>query len=322
MKLEDITDIAVIGAGIMGSGIAQGFAQAGFSVRLIDQAASALDGAHTQIQANLELLEAHGLLKDEIPDILERIKPHLLADLDTVVSGCQFVVESIPEVLDLKKALFARLGNAAPKEAILASNTGSLTMTPMADGVNNPQRVVGLHYFNPAHIIPAVEIHRAKQTSRETLDLTRALMVRAGKTPALVRKEVPGFIVNRLQGAVEREVDYLLDEGIVTPEDLDAVLKASYGFRLACLGPMEAEDVIGLDTAERVSDLIYKTLSNRTEAAESLREKVRRGELGIKSGKGWYDYSGRDIQEIRNDINTHLLMQLKVFHQITRKKEA
>lgn len=314
MELKDINNIAVIGAGTMGIGIAQNFAQSGFKVHLIDQDIGVLDQSKSQIESNLELFKEHDLLSESITAIVNRFETHALKDLNKVVSKCQFVVECIPEILEAKKMLFSKL-NSAPNNIILASNTSTFTMTQISECVDCPERVVGLHYFNPAHIMPAVEIHRASQTSQETVDLTRALMLKTGKIPALVLKEVPGFIVNRLQGAVEREVDYLLDEGIVSPEDLDAIVKASYGFRLACLGPMEAEDVIGLDTSERVSDMIFKELSNKTEASPGLREKVKKGELGIKSGKGWYDYQSRDQQEILNGINTRLLQQLSLFNR-------
>jgi 3-hydroxyacyl-CoA dehydrogenase len=140
-------------------------------------------------------------------------------------------------------------------------------------------------------------------------------MVRVGKKPVIVQKAVPGFIINRLTGAMEREIDYLIDEGIVTAEDLDTAVKASYGFRLACLGPMEAEDMIGLDTSARVSARMFKVLSNRTEPSPKLLEKVDKGELGIKSGKGWYDYSGKTREEIGDSINRRLLKQLVLFRE-------
>ena len=139
-------------------------------------------------------------------------------------------------------------------------------------------------------------------------------MLRVGKKPVMVRKEVPGFIVNRLTGALEREIDYLLDEGIVTPEDLDTALKGSIGFRLACLGPMEIEDMIGLDTAMRVSSRVFKVLSNATEPSVKLVEKVNKGELGIKTGKGWYDYTGKTITEINDERNRKLLQELAAYN--------
>jgi len=175
---------------------------------------------------------------------------------------------------------------------------------------------VGLHYFNPAHIIPAVEIHRGKETSDEVVKLTRDLMIKTGKKPVMVRKSVPGFVINRLTGALEREVAYLIDEGIVTPEDLDIAVKSSYGFRLSCMGPMSQADMIGLDTCARVSANVFKVLSNRTDPSPALLEKVKNGELGIKSGKGWYNYAGQTREEINDKINRRLLKQLALFRSV------
>ncbi len=173
--------------------------------------------------------------------------------------------------------------------------------------------MIGIHYFNPAHIIPLVEIHRGSACSDATYEETKTLLEASGKKTVLVRVERPGFIVNRLMGALEREIDYLLDEGIVTPEDLDVAVKSSTGFRFACLGPMEVEDMIGLDIAATVSGRVFKGLSNATEPSPMLLEKVERGELGIKAGKGWYDYSGRTRAEVLEEKNAKLLPQLKLF---------
>ena len=144
------------------------------------------------------------------------------------------------------------------------------------------------------------------------------LMIRTGKKPVMVQKTVPGFIINRLTGAMEREIDYLIDEGIVTPEDLDIAVKASYGFRLACMGPMAQEDLIGLDTSARVSANVFKLLSSKTEPSPVLLEKVKKGELGIKSGKGWYDYSGKTRDEVNDTINRRLLKQLALFRSVEK----
>jgi 3-hydroxyacyl-CoA dehydrogenase len=160
-----------------------------------------------------------------------------------------------------------------------------------------------------------VEIHRGKKTLEKTVETARELMLKIGKKPVLVRKTMPGFIVNRLTGALEREIDYLLDEGVVTPEELDMAIKGSIGFRMACLGPQETEDMIGLDTAMMVSKRIYRVLSNATEPSNQLVEKVQKGELGIKSGKGWYDYKGKSSNEVLNENNRKLLQQLAVFRQ-------
>ena len=312
MKVEDINRVVVFGAGVMGMGIAQSFAQAGFSVHLVDQGAEILDQAISLIANNLRLFKEYDLLNENPESIRSRIMPYASNDFDRAVAGCDFVVESISESLDLKRELFARL-DSLPEEVVLTSNTSSLTISTIAEGMKSAFRVAGLHYFNPAHIMPAVEIHPGQHTSEHAMSLSRELMLRVGKKPVLVRKEISGCVINRLQGAVEREIDHLLDEGIVTPEDLDVAVKASYGFRLSCLGPMEAEDIIGLDLAARVSDRIFKLLSNRTEVSPMLLEKVKKGEIGVKSGKGWYDYTGRTREEISDKVNRRLLRQLALY---------
>ena len=318
MTIGNISIVAVIGAGIMGEGIAQNFAQAGLSVRLVDEKKAILDACLHQIEANLNLFQDFNLLHEDPSQVKARISPFLSEDLAGAVKASGFIVEALPEVLDLKRALLSTLDSLNP-EAILASNTSSLTISQIAQGSQDPGRVVGAHYFNPAHIIPLVELHRGKETRDEVVEATRALLMKAGKVPVIVRKEVPGFIVNRIQGAMEREIDFLIDEGIVTPEDLDMAAKASYGFRLACMGPMEAEDMIGLDTAFRVSGRLYKTLSNRTIPSPTLAAKVEKGELGLKSGAGWYDYRDRTQEQVKEEINRKLLEQLTLFFSRQKK---
>jgi 3-hydroxybutyryl-CoA dehydrogenase len=311
--------VAIIGGGIMGIGIAQNFAQAGLAVKLVDVNREILDSAMAQIQTNVNLFQEYRLIQESASEIISRIDPVLIDLLEQVMEDCDYVAEAVPESLEIKKTLFSRLEKCSSR-AILASNTSSYTVNELVTGMKNPERVIGVHYFNPAHILPVVEIHWGEKTSKEVVNLARELMLRVGKKPVLVRKTLPGFIVNRLTGALEREIDYLLDEGVVTPEDLDIAVKGSIGFRMACLGPQETEDMIGLDTSMRVSRRVYRTLSNSTEPSPQLVAKVEAGELGIKSGKGWYDYSSRPRTKVVDENNRRLLQQLAVF--IAREKGA
>lgn len=315
MSDKEIRTVGVIGAGVMGVGIVQTFASAGMSVRMIARDQGRLEASLASVKANLELFEEFGLLSESPADVLARVTIIPAADMLEATTGCDYVVETIPEVLDTKKAIFAQIDNL-PEDVIIASNTSSFTMDTLTEGIKTPKRMVGLHYFNPAHIIPAVEIHKGKNTSAEAVARTKALMLLTGKKPVIVQKTVPGFIINRLTGALEREVAYLIDEGIVSPEDLDTAVKSSYGFRLSCMGPMAQEDLIGLDTCARVSGNVFKLLSTRTDASPALLEKVEKGELGIKSGKGWYDYSGQTRDEVNNKINRRLLKQLALFRSV------
>ena len=311
-KPSEIQEIVVIGAGTMGEGIAQSFAQAGKSVKALARRRETLDRCRQQIDTNLKLFAEFQLL-EETPEVIgSRIDYVPMAELAEAIKGCHFVVETIPEVLADKKELFGRL-DSCDADVVLASNTSSITITALTEDMKTAHRVVGTHYFNPAHIMPLVEIHRGKHTSDEAVQVTRDLMLQVGKKPVMVKKEIPGFIVNRIQGAVFREISYLLDEGIATPEDMDMAAKAMYGFRLSCIGPMEADDMIGLDTSARVSANLWKTLSNRTEPSATLLEKVNRGELGIKTGSGWYNYGGKTRAQVLDEINRRLLRQLVLF---------
>jgi 3-hydroxybutyryl-CoA dehydrogenase len=317
MRDREIRTVAVIGAGTMGVGVVQTFAEAGMSVRMIARNRQRLEQSLASVAANLRLFDEFNLLREAPSAITSRIEIIPSEDMAAVTKGCHFVLETIPEVLDTKRMIFSQL-DQLPPEVIIASNTSSFTMDMLTEKIKSPQRMLGLHYFNPAHIIPAVEIHKGKYTTDAVVEQTRSLMIRTGKKPVIVRKTVPGFIINRLTGAMEREIDYLIDEGIVTPEDLDIAVKASYGFRLACMGPMAQEDLIGLDTSARVSANVFKLLSSKTEPSPVLLEKVKKGELGIKSGKGWYDYSGKTRDEVNDAINRRLLKQLALFRSVEK----
>lgn len=316
---NDVNVVAVIGFGTMGLGIAQIFAENGFNVRVVDQTEDAITMGMAQLEANLDQCCEAGLVADP-KAVLSRVSGYTNDRFEQATQGIQLAVETVPEVLEIKQAVFKRLDTLDSK-VLIGSNTSSFTVTKMVAGMTTPQRVVGLHFFNPAHLIPAVEIHHGKDTDPNAIEALFEVMKRAGKKPVRVRKEVPGFIINRLTGALEREVDFLLDNGVVTPEDLDEAVKASFGFRLACLGPMEAEDFIGLDTAYRVSNNVYKDLSSATTASPGLKEKVDKGELGVKSGKGWYDYNDIPRSEVFANRDKKLLAQLALYRSMHNSKD-
>lgn len=309
---EDIKTVIVIGAGVMGEGIVQSFAEAGLKVHIIDINSEALARCKTQIAANLELSAEHDMLSEPIAAILGRIKTSKTDALPDLLHDCEMVVETAPEVLDIKQSIFKDL-DSAPDHVLLASNTSSFTVSQLTEGMNTAHRVIGLHYFNPAHIIPAVEVHIGEASTSEAIDLTMAFMERVGKSPVLVRKEIPGFIINRLTGALSREVDHLLDQGVVTPEDLDKALRSSLGFRLAQVGIMEARDFIGLDTDARVSKNLYPQLSDRSEISKLSQQRVEEGHYGVKTGRGVFDYTGRTRSELLRERDIRLLEQRRAF---------
>lgn len=304
--------ILVVGTGTMGEGIAQAFAQNGFAVRLVARREEPLTRALEQIPQNIKQFIEFELIKESVEEVMARIEGMVTTDMVRATEGCSYVVETIREILDDKRALIAAVQAAAP-DLVIGSNTGSMTVDSLAEGMPRPENIIGIHYFNPAHIIPLVEVHRGSRTSDTAYELTQRMMEASGKKTVLVRKELPGFIVNRVMGAITREIHFILDEGICTPEDLNTAIKSSTGFRFACLGPMEVDDMIGLDICATVSGRVFPGLSNATGPSKLVLEKVEKGELGIKTGKGWFDYSGRTRAEVLEEKNRALLPQLKLF---------
>jgi|TARA_R110002049_G_scaffold29305_13_gene99611 3-hydroxybutyryl-CoA dehydrogenase len=311
---NDVTTVSVIGAGTMGEGIAQSFAEAGMVVRLLDVDQASLDRCTGQIAANLSLGKEYGIAGDSAKAVLGRIKATRSDSPVTQVGDAQAVIETVPEISDLKRSIFADL-DMLPEGVLLCSNTSSMTMSTITESMKSAARAVGLHYFNPAHIIPAVEVHRSKETSDDTVERAAALLRRTGKVPLKIGKEIPGFAINRLTGALSREIAHLLDEGVVTAEALDEAVKASLGFRLAWVGPMEGADYIGLDTDARVSGAVFGGLSNREDPPRELLEKVERGDLGVKTGKGWYDYGDATREQLLEQRNRKLLRQLAAWRE-------
>lgn len=321
MKTDRVERVLVVGAGAMGESIAQQFAQAGMVVSLVDVHGEALPRAVRQAGTNLAQLEKFGLLSESPAAIQARIEPHLLGSLEEIAlhaDNADFVIEVVPEKIELKRRIFSIL-DACGKGRILASNTSTLSITDICEGMTSSERVVGVHFFYPAHIVPLVEIHGGSNTSEETIQIAKQLMRRIGKQPIVIRKVMPGFIVNRMQAAFNREVIHMLEQGVATAEELDMAAKACFGFRLACLGPLEIHDLNGLDVVYNSWRQTRPTLCNDTAPSVSVAEKVEKGELGAKTGKGWYDYRGKSRQEILFESNEKLLHQLALFQSLQKQ---
>lgn len=308
MSSSESQPAVVVGAGIMGRGIALSFAQGGLQVRMVDREQGVLDRAVAQIDSDLQLLSLLGFIASDGSEIKQRITPSL--SLKDACGDAHMVIEAVPELLALKKQIFSDLESFCPGEAVLCTNTSSLGLASIVEGLRSPHRVVGTHWFNPAHIMPLVEIVPGPKTSPLVISKTRELMLQIGKKPIVIKKDIPGFLVNRIQVAMKREIDYLLEQGIADVEDIDIAVKTSFGLRLSCFGPFEVSDMVGLDTSFRVAQRLYKELDNRTEPSPILEEKVRRGHLGIKTGQGWYDYSGRSVSQILEERDRKLLFSL------------
>jgi 3-hydroxybutyryl-CoA dehydrogenase len=317
MGAKNIKKVVVIGGGTMGQGIAQNFAEAGLAVQLVGRDIERLNSSLNQIDVNLKQFEQYGLLKEKQSAIKSRISLILMNDLWKTVEDSDFVVETVSENLELKRQLFQQL-DSCRDEVIIGSNTSSFPIATLAEGCKTASRIIGVHYYNPAHIMPLVEIHYGPQTSEKVIATTKQLMLRVGKKPIIVKKDIPGLIGTRLQLAQAREIEQLLERDVASPEDIDTAAKASYGFRYACIGNIETYDMVGLDVMYAVEKNIYKLLSNAPGPSSLLEEKVKKGELGVKAGRGWFDYSGKSKREILDDQNRRLLKQLALFKSLEK----
>jgi 3-hydroxyacyl-CoA dehydrogenase len=232
-------------------------------------------------------------------------------DLKAAVDRVDLVIEAIPEVLDLKTAMFADLDSLCAEGTILASNTSGLSITALAKATGRPGKVVGMHWWNPPIIIPVIEVIRGQATDDATVDVLTDLIMKIHKVPVLVKKDVPGFLGNRLQYALMREAIALLNEGVASAEDIDTMIKAGIGFKFPVMGPLETIDMAGLDLYHRVSQYLYKNLDSASSPPPMIEERVKNNELGLKTGKGFYDYSGTDVNKLMGQRISKLLVLLK-----------
>jgi 3-hydroxybutyryl-CoA dehydrogenase len=306
-----IRNVAVVGAGVMGHGIAQLYALAGFPVSLYDVREEYLDRAFRAMEDSLSLLVKEEFVTEERKvEALRRVSR--TTDLEAAVKDADFITEAIPEVLEMKWELFATLERLAKPDAIIASNTSTLPISRMAKHSATPHRMIITHFFNPAQLVPLVEIVKHEKTAGPVVEATIALMRTIGKHPVLLKKEVPGFIANRLQAAIVREAFHLLDEGVADARDIDAAITAGPGFRWAFIGPIETADFGGLDTWKRVIDNLAPELDKRESAPERIVDSVAKGNLGTKTGKGIYSYTDVSVPEKIRERDTNFIRLLKV----------
>ena len=306
-----IRKVAVVGAGVMGHGIAQLYALAGFPVSLHDIREEYLDRAFRAMEDSLSLLVKEEFVTEaQKMEALRRVSR--TTALEEAVKEADFVTEAIPEVLELKWELFGTLERLAKPDAIIASNTSTLPISRMAKHSATPHRMIITHFFNPAQLVPLVEIVKHEKTTGPVVETTTELMRKIGKRPVLLKKEVPGFIANRLQVAIVREAFHLLNEGVADARDIDAAITAGPGFRWAFIGPIETADFGGLDTWKRVIDNLAPELDRRESAPERIVESVRGGNLGTKTGKGIFSYSDISVPEKIRERDTNFIRLLKM----------
>lgn len=300
-----IRRIAVIGAGLMGHGIALEFAANGYDVRLQDQHAAQLAKAEASIAEGLGRLVAAGRITGaEAAAAPGRMS--LTSSLPEAVQGADVVIEAVTENIDVKRAIFAELDAHAPRHAILASNSSTFMPSLMAAATTRPEQVLVAHYFNPPHLLPLVELVRGEKTSDATIAAMHALYTTIGKSPAIVQKEAPGFVGNRLQMALYREALAIVDAGIATPQDVDTIIHTGFGRRLSVAGVFQIFDAAGLDVTLAVADQLFPDIATTNTAPTLLRDKVSQGDLGIKSGRGFYDWPPDEAIALRTRIGNAL----------------
>ncbi|MCC6474937.1 MAG: NAD(P)-binding domain-containing protein [Burkholderiales bacterium] len=290
--------ISIIGAGLMGHGIAQTFAAAGHRVRVYDAFPGTLETAPARIEAVFELLG-----QDKAG--LKNLSYH--SGFDEAVADAEFVIEAVPEKPGLKQEIFEHLGRSAPAGAVLCTNTSAIPIHEVGARVADRSRVIGTHYWNPPHLVPLVEVVQSEFTSAEVVGKTMRVLESAGRAPVHVKRDIPGFIGNRLQHALKREAIALVAAGVCDARTLDTVVKEGFGARLAVLGPMEQSDLVGLNLTLDIHRVLIKDLDRTPGPHPYLEGKVAAGELGMSTGQGFIQWTPEEIAAVRARLNPSLV---------------
>lgn len=285
---------AVVGLGTMGPGMAATLARGGMDVRCQDVSAEQLAKAKGEVETAFQVLDRIGG-----PAAAKRGEIAFEASLERAVGDAEFVLESVPERLDVKSRVFAELDRLAPPSAILASNTSGIPITKLQEAVTRKERVVGMHWSNPPQVIPVIEVIAGEATSAATVETTRKIVSGLGLLPVVVRKDVPGFVENRVLYAIMRECVSLVEKGVISAEELDTCVKWGIGFKLAVIGPMELLDVAGLDIYEAVASYLNADLDSSSGVSSYVTSRTREQRLGMKTGRGIYEYTPERIRELR-----------------------
>ena len=307
MNIEGIKKVGVVGAGTMGAGVAEIFAEFGYTVILYNRSKEGMQRAVGRLQSKVPVKPIPIETKTGAVDA----KIYTTHDL-TALAQVDLVSESIAENLEVKQGIFRKLDEICDAKTIFTTNTSGLSISQIATAVSHPERFAGVHFFNPPEIVPAVEVIKGTETSDATCEVLIDLLKRMQKQPILVQKDVPGFVASRLQFAVVREALHLVEEGIASPADIDAVMKHGLGLRWALLGPLEIADLGGLDIFNTVGSYVAKSLSNATDSPPVLQDLVAAGKLGAKSGSGFYDYPPGKVNALIAERDEKLLEILRM----------
>lgn len=290
--MSDIRHAAVIGTGTMGPGMGAVLERAGIEVALYDVSEEALNRARTGVEMARGVLDRLGTERVEGGSITFE------TDLAAALKDTDFVLEAVPERLELKHEVFAQFEQHTAPETVLSSNTSGITITQIAANLKHPERVIGMHWSNPPQLIPMIEVIPGERTGQAAIDAAKALIEKIGYHESRLRKEVPGFVENRVLYAIMRECLALVDEGVIDAEGLDLNVKWGIGYKLAVIPPMQLLDVAGLDIYESVASYLNADLSNESGISETITRLKAEGKLGLKTGGGLFEYSPEELAEL------------------------
>ncbi len=316
-----INKILIVGAGIMGHGIAQTFAQAGYQVSLVDVIQKTLDRSLGLIKSSLGTFAQEGLLaQSEIPEIIDRIT--LTSSLEEGAHEADIVIEAVTENRELKKEIFSQLDKYCPRRALLASNTTALNIFDFVE-TSRAEKVLICHWYTPPQLIPLVDVVKGPQTSEESVELMVQLLEKMDKKPLVLRKFISGYVIPRLQMALQREIHFLLDNEYVTPQELDETVKAGLALRMMVLGVVQRFDFGGLDLRVRnlENPYVQSQLTPLDYKPKKVFELFKQGHLGVKTGREFYDYKGRKEAEIYRDRDIQLIRMLKAYKSLGKKEQ-
>ncbi len=296
--MSEFRKAAAIGTGMMGPGIAVTFALGGLEAVIVSRTAAGAAAGVEKARTQLETLAGHGLI-DEGQARLAAGLVRGSASIEEMCREADIVVESVPENMEMKQALFERLDGLAKPDAVLATNTSGLSVTEIAKRCTRPERVMTAHFWNPPHVMPLVELVKGERTSRPLMEDVRALLARCGKTPVMVEKDRRGQLGNRLQMALWREAVHIVAEGIATAEEVDLAARMGFGLRLPALGIFEHADAVGLDMVAGIMEYVSADLYSGLHAPPLIAAMVAEGKLGVKSGEGFYDWGRKSAEAVR-----------------------
>ncbi len=318
-KTMEFKKVLVCGSGTMGPGIALGFAMGDIPVSITDIDSGALDSGRETIERGLELFASQGMIpKDAIKSIIERIE--FTTDLKAGANGTDLAIETVSENPETKEKVLRDLDNLLNPDAIIGSNTSALPVPEMYPDIR-PGRLIIIHYFNPPHIMPLVEIVKTSETPADVISALRALYKKIGKYVVVLNKFLPGFLVNRIQLAVMRETLFLLEEGLAEPDEIDTAFKCCSALRGVVHGPFEHMDMIGLDVINSATGFVFPLLSNSTEIPKTITDLFNKGRLGYKGNGGFYDYPDEIKEEHILKRDRALIEELKLFNKLVSEGE-